>query len=98
MRLRIDGPCVLAYDRASERICCLIFFAAQTRSGLEAQSRLGRPGGRQKEEGVWGAGAPNPLIEAGLGGGRAAAAGGGERRRRAAGDGENPDLQIRKID
>ena len=41
---------------------------------------------------MWGAGAPNPLIEAGLGGGRAAAAGGGERRRRAAGDGETPDV------
>ena len=58
-----------------------------------SKSGLGRPGGRRKEEGVWGAGAPNPLIDAGLGGGRAAAAGGGERRRRAAGDGENPDLQ-----
>ena len=43
-----------------------------------SKSRLGRPGGRRKEEGVWGAGAPKPFIDAGLGGGRAAVAGGGQ--------------------
>ena len=54
-----------------------------------SKSRLGRPGGRQKEEGVWGAGAPTPFIDAGLGGGRAAAAGGGGRRRAAAAGGKH---------